>query len=36
VGAQGLLGGAAFLAAVLLAASAPAPDPNCPADECEI
>ena len=36
VGAQGVLGGAAFLAAVLLAATAPSPDPDCEEDLCEI
>ena len=36
VGPQGLVGGSAFLAAVLLAASTPAPDPNCEAVECEV
>jgi drug/metabolite transporter (DMT)-like permease len=36
VGVEGCVGGAAFLTAVLIAASAPAPDPNCFADDCEI
>jgi drug/metabolite transporter (DMT)-like permease len=35
VGPQGLVGGAAFLAAVLLAATAPAPDADCDEDVCE-
>lgn len=36
VGPQGVLGGAAFLAAVLLAASTPSPDPDCPEETCEV
>ena len=36
VGVQGAVGGAAFLAAVLLAATAPAPDPDCEDDICEV
>ena len=35
VGPEGLAGGALFLAAVFLAATAPAPDPDCDADVCE-
>ena len=35
VGVQGAVGGAAFLAATLLAATAPAPDPNCEEEQCE-
>lgn len=36
VGPQGLVGGGAFLAAVLLAATAPAPDPDCDEARCEV
>lgn len=36
VGIEGLAGGALFLAAVFLAATAPAPDANCEEDTCEI
>ena len=36
VGPQGVVGGAAFLAAVLLAASTPAPDPDCDEAVCEV
>lgn len=36
IGPQGLLGGAAFLAAVLLAAGTPAPDPACEEEVCEV
>ena len=36
VGLQGVLGGGAFLAAVLLAATAPAPDPDCDEAQCEV
>jgi len=35
-GIQGLVGGSAFLGAMLLAATADLPDPNCPAEECEV
>ena len=35
VGAQGVAGGGAFLVAVLLAASTPAPDPDCDENVCE-
>jgi drug/metabolite transporter (DMT)-like permease len=36
VGSQGLIGGLAFLAALFLAATAEAPDPNCGQDNCEV
>ena len=36
VGPQGLLGGSAFLAAVLLAATAEEPDPDCEEQICEV
>jgi drug/metabolite transporter (DMT)-like permease len=36
IGTGGLLGGSAFLGAILLAATAELPDPQCPADECEV
>ena len=36
VGPEGVLGGIAFLAAVLLAATAPPPDPDCEEEICEI
>ena len=36
VGAEGVAGGAAFLAAVFIAASAPEPDPDCGLDNCEV
>ena len=36
VGPQGMVGGAAFLAAVFLAATADAPDPDCPDEICEV
>jgi hypothetical protein len=36
VGLEGSIGGAAFLAAMFLAATAEMPDPNCPAVECEV
>jgi drug/metabolite transporter (DMT)-like permease len=36
IGTGGLLGGSAFLGAILLAATAELPDPKCPADECEV
>jgi len=35
-GIQGLVGGSAFLGAMFLAATADLPDPNCPAEECEV
>lgn len=35
-GTEGLIGGSAFLAAMFLAATADMPDPNCPAEECEV
>lgn len=35
-GTEGYVGGAAFLGAMFLAATAESPDPNCPADECEV
>jgi drug/metabolite transporter (DMT)-like permease len=35
VGTQGLLGGSAFLAAMMLAATSEVPDPNCGKDLCE-
>lgn len=36
VGDQGMLGGAAFLGAMLVAATAEAPDPDCPGQNCEV
>ena len=36
VGPEGVLGGAAFLVAVFLAATAPPPDPDCGEENCEI
>ena len=36
VGPQGVLGGGVFLAAVLLAATADAPDPDCGEQICEV
>lgn len=36
VGLEGAAGGALFLAAVLLAATAPAPDPDCEDENCEV
>jgi drug/metabolite transporter (DMT)-like permease len=36
VGSQGLVGGAAFLVALFLAATAEAPDPDCGKDMCEV
>lgn len=36
VGTEGVLGGAAFLVAVFLAATAPPPDPDCGEENCEI
>ena len=36
VGVQGVLGGALFVAACFLAATAPDPDPNCGVDNCEV
>lgn len=36
VGIQGLAGGAAFLSALLLAATSEAPDPDCGQDNCEV
>ena len=36
VGPEGVLGGAAFLLAVFLAATAPPPDPDCGEENCEI
>ena len=36
VDAAGAIGGALFIFAVFLAATAPDPDPNCAADECEV
>lgn len=36
VGPQGLAGGAAFLAALFLAATSEAPDPNCGKQNCEV
>ena len=35
VGAQGLVGGTAFLGAMMLAATAELPNPNCEEDICE-
>mmetsp|Transcript_23622 Transcript_23622/g.48889 ORF Transcript_23622/g.48889 Transcript_23622/m.48889 type:complete len:323 (-) Transcript_23622:135-1103(-) len=36
VGQQGLVGGAAFLSALFLAATAEPPDPNCGVENCEV
>ena len=36
VGDQGMLGGAAFLGAMLVAATAEAPNPDCPVKNCEV
>lgn len=36
VGAQGMIGGSAFLAALALAATAEAPDPDCGKENCEV
>jgi drug/metabolite transporter (DMT)-like permease len=36
IGLQGLVGGSAFLAALFLAATADAPDPDCEEDNCEV
>jgi drug/metabolite transporter (DMT)-like permease len=36
VGLQGLIGATAFLSALALAATAEAPDPNCPQTNCEV
>lgn len=36
VGAEGVIGGSAFLVAMFLAATAETPDPNCPQVECEV
>lgn len=36
VGTQGLIGGSAFLAALFLAATAEAPDPDCGKENCEV
>jgi len=35
-GAEGYIGGSAFLGAMFLAATAEMPDPNCPAEACEV
>lgn len=35
-GTEGYIGGSAFLVAMFLAATADMPDPNCPAEECEV
>jgi drug/metabolite transporter (DMT)-like permease len=36
VGTMGLVGGVAFLSAMMLAATAPVPDPNCEQEICEV
>ena len=36
VGVEGCVGGALFIAACFLAATAPEPDPNCGVDNCEV
>ena len=36
VGVEGCVGGALFIAACFLAATAPEPDPNCEVDLCEV